>query len=231
MNLETYLELLHRNRYEIDDVLVIGPYLTKNFFDRLIELSGHPRELTLLADDGWHQAQLDGIEQLYENRRPAGNRCQFRIIRVAAPNPSGLVHAKIIFFKLTNQTRTYTKQMLLLGSANASEQGFGVHAETFIHIDLADIKSSERPRLSKYISDLKIGRSVDEIWLTLQRASWIYLPEIKVVNAGIRSGFDAWLRRGHLCHKYQPDSVFGRLRLSLRKPIPPARFEANLEPV
>jgi hypothetical protein len=234
MKLREYLNDLLGSQYHIDEALVLGPYLTKGFFEQLIAFSTSQRKtiprarLTLLADDGWDQCQLDEIKQLYISRPKGIRKPDVVIHRVAAPSASGLVHAKLLFLILKNTTETYTKRILLIGSANASEQGFGVHSETFINVDIADVSSEERRPLLNYLDALKNGESVKSIWFSFGRASWVSFPTIAVVKSTSLSGFDAWLRRGRMCHKYQSDPSFGRLMLRLKKPLPPRTFESNL---
>jgi hypothetical protein len=234
MKLDDYLDELLSDKYEVDEALVLGPYLTKGFFEKLIACSTSRKKmiprarLTLLADDGWDQSQLDEIQRLYTDQPRGTKQPDVVVHRVAAQSSSGLVHAKILFLTLKNKTDTYTKRVLLIGSANASEQGFGVHAETFIHVDIADICAEERRGLLTYLNALKNAESVNSMWFTLGRASWVSVPAVVVVKSTSLSGFDSWLRRGRMCHKYQADPAFGRLLLRLKKPLPPREFETSL---
>jgi hypothetical protein len=234
VKLSGYLDDLLGGQYDVEEALVLGPYLTKGFFEQLIAFSTSRKKtiprarLTLLADDGWDQRQLDEIQRLYLSRPRGPCKPDVVIHRVAAPNSSGLVHAKILFLTLKNKASTYTKRILLIGSANASEQGFGVHSETFINVDIADIDLNERRQLLNYLDALKNGVTANYMWFSVGRASWVSVPAVVVVKSTSLSGFDAWLRRGRLCHKYQSDPAFGHLALRLKKPLPPRNFESNL---
>ena len=229
MTLKDYIKSLLRANYFIDEAIVMGPYVTSGFFKQLSENGGlnkkaYPRsKLTILADDGWDQQQLDSIRNIYGEG--GGSKRKINIYRVSPKTKSGLVHAKLYFFILKNADETYTKRILLLGSANASEQGFGIHAESFINVDLADVKSDERRKLIAYIQTLQSGRGTSTLQFEIGRGSWVSLPEIKVESKFLYSGFDAWLRRGRLCHKYQSDASFGRLSIKLKSPLPPRELE------
>jgi hypothetical protein len=230
MKLAEYLDQLTGSQYFIDEALVLGPYPTAEFFKNLSArrkffLAHTPKSLlTVLADDGWDNEQLEMISATYDaigiRSRPKVN-----VQLVASSDPCGLVHAKIIYLILKNEAESYTKRLMLIGSANASRQGFGVHAETYIHIDLADIEISQRRQMTSYIDRLKLGDKTSELNIDIGRGSWLQLPAIRPANKHRKSGFDAWLRQGLLCHKYQPDTSFGRLKLVLEEPLPPREFE------
>lgn len=228
MTFEEYLRYLGKNLV-LDSALIVGPYPTSGFFAAMRRIAGRgnpgevlPRaSLTVVADDGWDQTQLDEIRALYEHGGGSREAPRLVIRRVCATDATGLVHAKIYFLTMKNSEGTYTKQFLLLGSANASDQGFGTHAETFLSIDIADIKNAdERSRLLKYLHNIEVGNSVEKTDFYLARNTWVMVPEIEAVDTSSLSGFDAWLRRGRLCHQYQPDNRFGRLALRLKNALP-----------
>ncbi|SCC92466.1 hypothetical protein THIX_20516 [Thiomonas sp. X19] len=229
MSLDEYLQLLLEDSYIIDEALIVGPYVTSGFFRHLSEIGGekgkaYPRsKLAILADDGWDQQQLDSIKELYETSKNT-NR-EIKIFRASPRNKSGLVHAKIYFLTLRNKSKTYTKRILLLGSANASEQGFGLHAESLINIDIGSLDQKSKSGLLSYLNQLQGGNDTPQLSVKIGRGSWIALPEIKVSSQVSYSGFDAWLRRGRLCHKYQSETSFGRLFVKLEKPFPPNQLE------
>jgi hypothetical protein len=233
MQINEYLDWLLGDGFVLDEGLVVGPYPSPGFFLQLLdsdkEKSGYPRsKLTILADDGWDQEPLEVIVGEYRKRKGSG----FPIIihRVASENRIGLVHAKLYFFKLCNSADTYSRRILLIGSANASSQGFGVHAETYISVDLADIDTKQRREVVEYLRSLENGNDVPEIWFSVgkKKDSWVMLPAIQIVPKREQSGFDAWLRRGHLCHKYQRDPNFGKLALPLKHPLPKEEMEARI---
>lgn len=232
MKLEDYINKLLRGNYFIDEAVIMGPYVTSLFFEQLSKKGGenksaYPRsKLTILADDGWDQQELDLIQSIYKEKRRGAKR-ELIIRRVSPLEKSGLVHVKVYFFTVKNIAKTYTKKILLLGSANASMHGFGIHAESFVNIDLADISTEYQEALIDYINKLKAGTCAKGIIFQICRGSWISLPHVEVVNQAIYSGFDAWLRRGRLCHKYQPDNSFGKLSVQLIKPLPPREWEGS----
>lgn len=234
MTLDDFFSYTLKDKFYIDQAVVVGPYPTTGFFEKIQALSKNGLKgakfsrLTILADDGWAQSQLDDIAEMYKIR--PGIRTKLEVLRVSAPHQSGLVHAKIYLFYLKNNPGTYSKRLLLIGSANASRQGFGVHAETFVCIDIADIKDVDEQRaVVAYFDDLKMHIDVKHVDFYLQRNSWVRLPAIKAApNQEKGSSFDNWLRRGRLCHKYQIDQTFGRLMLHLMMPLPKSLLESNI---
>lgn len=137
-------------------------------------------------------------------------------------NRGGLVHAKIYLFEWTNELQNQTKRRLLLGSANASQQGFGLHAETYVNADL--LAGTQANSVLSYFNNLLDNRKCDALILDFGGAT-AWLPELKLVNEETIGQFDSWLRRGVLCHKYERDQNFAKLRLSLKKPFPAANIE------
>jgi hypothetical protein len=229
MKLKEYLGDLLGSHYTIDEAVIVGPYITEDFIDLLRGHDGAgaktlPRSrLTVVADDGWDQQQLDAIEKLYD--RTGRSRREVVIHRAAPLQGHGLVHAKLYFFTLKNAAGSYTKKILLLGSANASVQGFGGHAESFINIDLADVFEDHRAELGQYLAALRDGQDPHPCGFSIGRGTWVRLPAIRFVGPNLISGFDAWLRNGRLCHKYEPDAAFGRLPLRLKQSLPARELE------
>lgn len=234
VTLEDFFSYTLKDKFYVDQAVIVGPYPTRGFFKKLQDLSKNDlsganfTKLTILADDGWAQSQLDDIEEMYEVQ--PGKRTKLEVLRVSAPHQSGLVHAKIYLFHLKNNAGTYSKRVLLIGSANASSQGWGMHAETFVCIDIADIKDvDERKAVVGYFDNLVGHVDVEYVDFYLQRNSWIRLPSIKAsIHINKASSFDNWLRRGRLCHKYQVDQTFGRLTLHLMLPLPKSLLESSI---
>ena len=234
MNITKYLCTILDNKYFLDEVLILGPYPTAKFIKKFFG-DYYPKrtpttgpEITLIIDDGWDQQRIEEIEESIPNG-PGIRQPHTTIHRVAANNLRGLVHAKLYYFQASNRDKNYTKRFLLVGSANASEMGFGVHAETYINIDLADIAREERTAIGQYIKSLKAKESIAEpCKFSLGRNTWVQLPAVNFVEDQ-ESGFDAWLRRGRLCHKYQSDQNFGKIKLHLKKPLPTSIFEQVLK--
>jgi hypothetical protein len=231
MRLKEYINYIAGDSFLVDEALVVGPYPSRDFFELLQNVDADqtgvtPRsKLTVLTDDGWDIRQVAAIRELYSQPDEGPDISTFR---VKADSACGLVHAKIYFFTLRNHAGTYTKRILLVGSANASTQGFGIHAETYVSVDLADISPEERRKLVDYLGCLERGTSVSESWFYLGRNSWVMLPAIGIVQDGDDSGFDSWLRRGRLCHQYRVDPRFGQLSLRLNRPLPRGEVERSL---
>jgi hypothetical protein len=231
--LNDMLEDMQDRRFYLEEALVVGPYLTERFFRELrdqIRRKGNAAglsRLTILADDGWDQSHLDQISRLFKIK--SYKATEFNVYRVCPEKPIGLVHAKIYFFHLRNLEKTYSKRILVIGSANASSQGFGTHAETFISFDLADLKREDRKKVEDYMNALSYGRAVEYMYFYFCQKSWASLPAMNIVSKSKEiNSFDNWLKRGRLCHEYQSDSLFGKLSLRLKKPLPKGPIEKSL---
>ncbi len=200
--------------FALDTVTVLGPYPTPEFFE---ELRTHePGNVVLYADDGIAQSVLEDIKKVFPKKR-----YRFECFRVAPESGGGLVHAKVYLFEWKNDAdnqKQQTKRCLLVGSANASIQGFSSHAETFLCTRVA--ARADISGVVKYFERLREHGSAAAIDFDLDEFSKLWLPAIRVVTTVAGESFDAWLRRGMLCHKYEPNQNFGKLTINLKKPLP-----------
>jgi len=200
---------------------IIGPYPTRDFIEDVI--SHAPDEVILAVDDGWPQERIEEIRCAFR-----GSESELTVQRVAPQVGNGLVHAKLYCLEWVNAAGNRHRHTLLAGSANASSPGFGTHAESFVHIDLADIVPAIKKSILQYFTDLGSGHDVSYMYFLVHNKSWLSLPALRIVQTPWPNGFDAWIRRGRLCHSYQPDPAFGRLVLRLKEPMPQGLLGANL---
>jgi hypothetical protein len=222
MQLPAFLDDCAPKEGRLVEVVVLGPYPSVRFFQSLHDWGKKRKWLvmeadtTLVADDGWDQEQIEQIAKLYD-AGPA-----FRVHRAAADTAAGLVHAKLYYLKFQNGANGKMRRVLLLGSANASEQGFGTHAETYVHIPFPAFEDDAREAVSKYLRALQDGDGqVDALQVSLAGSSWVHLPLVRFVPSGTSyNSFDAWLRRGLLCHQYQKDPNFGCILIKLKRKLP-----------
>lgn len=234
MDISEFINKILGSRYFLDEVVIVGPYPSKNFFDKILNNTQNRRsqcaipKITLAVDSGVAVQAVDEIWELMP-KSSGKNRPKPLMSYVTTRNGQGIFHAKIYFFKITNLARNYTKQYLLLGSANASDGGFGKNAETYITIDFTDLDNKNKIKLDSYIDNIKSGDAlaVNPCMLNLGKTSTINLPEICFVKKE-EVGFDAWLRSGKLCHRYTPDQGFGKLKLSLKKALRKNKIETIL---
>lgn len=220
MTLDEYIKIITKEKFIIEELLVVGPYISHHFFTtnalrgrrngRLPE-----RRLTVIADRSWDDSQLEQINTHFE-----GARCKVKIFRATPGNTSGLVHAKIYYFSLRNADGTYRKKHLLIGSANASTQGFGTNAESYVSIDIGSLDDENRANAQKYLESLQNGNSASTLRLSVNRGIWLELPALQVTKRPSIDSFDTWLLRGRLCHQYQTDGNFGAVVLSLQSALP-----------
>lgn len=202
-------------------IIIIGPYPTGDFLQQVLHHT--PKEVILIVDDGWPEERIREIRNLFTAKRR-----RLVVRRVAPQTGSGLVHAKLYYFEWINGKKNRRRRSLLAGSANASIQGFGIHAESFVSIEFADLPRCDRDGVIRYFEALEGGENVNMTSLNIGNKSWITLPALRIVEAQLTNGFDTWLRRGRLCHKYQPDPAFGQLILRLKAPMPKSELEEHL---
>jgi len=201
--------------FVLHSVTVMGPYPTAEFIFSIKDLK--PREVILYADDG----VPEGVLQEISNAFPARGRTKLKFQRVAPKKGNGLVHAKVYLFEWKNGSLKYstqTKRCILVGSANASMQGFSLHAETFLATRV--FAQSDLSGVLRYFDDLHSKGGASAECFDLKDSGALWLPAVKVVPKLTVDSFDAWLRRGILCHKYEADQSFGKLSVNLKKPLP-----------
>lgn len=201
--------------FALHSVTVMGPYPTAKFILSIKDLK--PREVVLYADDGVPERVLQEISNAF----PSRGRTKLQLQRVAPGKGNGLVHAKVYLFEWRNGNSlnsTQTRRRILIGSANASPQGFSLHAETFLATPV--LTQSALMGVLRYFEDLRSKGAASAERFDLKDGGALWLPAVKVVQKSTVNSFDAWLRRGMLCHKYEGDQSFGKLSVSLKKPLP-----------
>lgn len=207
--------------FRMSRATIIGPYPTADFIEEVLDWQ--PEEVILGVDDGWPQERIDDIRRVF-----AVHKAELILRRVAPSVGDGLVHAKLYCFEWINAANNRRRHTLLAGSANASLQGFSTHAEAFVHVDLANIAPSDKKEVLRYFGELALGHDVEFTQFYIADKSWLSMPALRVVHTPWPNGFDAWIRRGRLCHSYQPDPTFGRLVLRLKEPMPQDLLGTNL---
>jgi hypothetical protein len=70
-----------------------------------------------------------------------------------------------------------------------------------------------------YFDSLSSGATeTDAVTFATKDGVRIWLPDIHLAAPGAPS-FDSWIRAGRLCHRYAPDTSFGKLTVRLLKPL------------
>src|SRR5438105_7160125 len=98
----------------LEELLVVGPYPTPEFFRRVIR-QFEPRRLTLVVDGTCDDAVLSSIKKLF----PADKQPHIRFAWCA-----GIVHAKIYYLRWRQAATASSLCKLIWGSLNASQNGF-----------------------------------------------------------------------------------------------------------
>lgn len=222
MKLDEYISYIKPgSTFSLDKLYVVGPYPSERFVAKICEILA-PRSIVLVVDDGWPQEYIDDITDCAK-----AFKVKLKTKRVC-PVSGGLVHAKLYYFVWRNEAGNRTKRKLLLGSANASLSGFGGHAETYINVDVGDLGKVGVEKVDTYFASLGRGDDVEMIMLDINEGAWLSLPAIKKAPKEKLSGFEAWIRRGRLCHAYQQDMSFGRLALNLKLSLPRTNLENSI---
>lgn len=200
------------------DVLVVTPYVERQFFTRLAE-GLRPRRLSVIIDDG---CRLDDVNMVtkavseVDGRSVSGLRC----VLGSAP---GLMHLKLFYIVWLTPGKRKART-LIFGSANATKQGFGGllnaeliascaltiarHAEVIAWCDAAIVASR-----SKGSAVVPAARDVE-----LAKGIRLRLPRLTVGRKkSAMASFDLWVQRGWLLSKYRPDPSFLRIPIHLGK--------------
>lgn len=206
--------------FVLDEIVVVGPYPTSDFF-RMTIRTFKPKKIWLIVDDGWTPQQIQAIVK-------TTSKCQTIIHRSSPLEKNGLVHAKLYLFKWRKKVSKTVRYKLLWGSANASLPAFEIHAEVMSQISLNILSDSVYNKLIAYFGSLKEGNSVLKNQdIKLSKGISLFLPSIKIVSKSEQTFF-SWIRSGKLCHRYDRDYTFGKLSVTLLKPLPKTTHELVL---
>lgn len=200
----------------LNEIIILGPYPSNNFIKEIISVY-KPKSIVLIVDNSAIQSATDIKKSIPKN-------IKFILRYVTSQNGGGLVHAKIYLLKWEKRNNKF-KSVLFLGSANASINGFFVNSEALQSIPILSLEKNSKKRLKKYLSSLCDGKNVNSDILKLNSGSNIWLPTILTADEN-NIGFDGWVRKGILCHKFDKESTFGKLNIHLKKPLPKTVHES-----
>ena len=108
-----HYDLLARTDWKVSSILIVSPYVEKEFFERIVnELK--PPMLTVVIDDGCRSDDVIMVQALARR----GTH-----VKVVLGSARGLVHAKIFHVEWTTPGGQ-TRHTLVYGSGNATRQAF-----------------------------------------------------------------------------------------------------------
>jgi len=193
----------------LEDLVVIGPYPSADFFRALLPQL-RPRRFTLVVDAACDPGVVETIRGLNDAAQP---------FQVRFAWCGGIVHAKLYYLRWRHQTSGSVVYKLIWGSLNASHSGFHRNAETLSHVTLRPHK-----RLNDYFLKFEAqeGR-VDEVVIPIERGVTLVLPGFSFTSDRIApqgASFDTWIQNGMLSHKYERDAGFLRFGIKLKKRLP-----------
>ena len=200
----------------LNKIIILGPYPSNNFIKEIISVYS-PKNIVLIVDNSATQSATDIKKSIPQN-------IKFTLRYVTSQNSGGLVHSKIYLLKWETRNNKF-KRVLFLGSANASINGFFVNSEALQSIPISSLEKKSKKRLKEYLSSLCNGNDVNSEILKLNSESNIWLPTILTADEN-NIGFDGWVRKGILCHKFDKESTFGKLNIHLKKPLPKTVHES-----
>jgi hypothetical protein len=200
-----------------ETVLVVTPYVEREFFDQL--LAGlRPKRLHVVIDDG---CRSDDAQMVSAAAAGAPRKTKLACVLGSAP---GLVHLKL-FYIVWRTDGGRTERTLIFGSANATRQGFAgsINAELVASCRLTKAKNSsaidwcERvvaatsagaPTLVEAARDLLVGDVS------------VRLPRILIGRSrSSLSNFDLWVQRGYLLAGYRPEPGFLKVPVHLKRSL------------
>lgn len=201
-----------------ETVLVVTPYVEREFFERLIS-DLKPKRLRVVIDDGCRREDVQMIEDaIAASKRRTALTCVFG----SAP---GLVHLKLFYIIWRTEAKR-TARTLIFGSANATRQGFGgsLNAELIASCRLSRSRHShivdwcdevvtateaDGPRRIAPARDVDLG-----VGLQLR------LPGITVGRERPSlSNFDLWIQRGFLLSDFRPEQSFLKVPVRLKQAL------------
>ena len=214
----SHYDLLAQADWKAESVLVVSPYVEKNFFERVLKKL-KPKTLIVVIDDGCRSDDVDMINGL----TPGGTT-----IIVVLGSTRGLVHAKIfhIEWRTAGGNRAHT---LVYGSGNATRQAFDgtINSELMCrarlqvanHAEVLNWLQNVRTKACNPARDCGLISPLRDAWLA--KGVHIRLPSLIIKGALDKaSNLDLWLQRGRLLSKYQPDASFLRVHVNLRQELP-----------
>lgn len=217
--LDHSFDLLERRPgWKAEDVLVVTPYVEKEFFERLAKGLG-PRRLSVIIDDGCRPEDVDMVTAAVSK---VGGKTASDL-RCVLGSATGLMHLKL-FYIVWRTPGKRTARTLIFGSANATRQGFGgsVNAELIASCSLAVRRHGEviawcdaaiAAARSKGHTVVAAARDVE-----LGRGLRLRLPALSVGRKkSALATFDLWVQRGWLLSEYRPDPGFLRVPINLAK--------------
>lgn len=226
-----HYDLLAHPQWTAETVLVVSPYVERDFFRRIAgELQ--PTNLTVVIDDGCRRQDVSMVEKAVGEANMGTN------VRVVLGSAPGLVHAKVfhVVWRTESGRRAHT---LVYGSGNATRQAFdgATNSEVMCSVRLTAARHgpiltwSESVRAAADESDDGGHQWVDPVRdAQLADGVRIRLPGMTVKSSDSKAAsFDLWLQRGRLIPVFRPDPGFLRVHVYLLKDIPRTELEQAIE--
>ncbi len=221
-----HYDLFARPDWKARSVLVVTPYVEREFFRRLVK-DLRPRLLTVVVDDGCRPDDVAMLRAL---------RARGRDVKVALGGATGLVHAKVFHIEWETPGGR-TAHTLVYGSGNATRQAFhgGINAELMCRARLTAASHRSVLDWAQAVREAAAAAAGGDVpvdaahEVVLADGILLRLPAIVVKDATAKaSNFDLWLQRGRLAAAFRPDPSFLRVHINLRAELPPGAVEQSV---
>lgn len=199
---------------KVEAVLIVTPYVKREFFDELLRRL-RPRSLHVVLDDG---CRAEDVDMVRETAADAPRQTRLSCVLGSAP---GLVHMKL-FYIVWRTGGGRTGRTLVFGSANATRQGFSgaLNAELIASCRLTRSGHSAAIAWCEAMIAASLAREpvvVDSARDLPLHGIKLRLPRVHVGRARKTiSSFDLWVQRGSLLATYRPEPGFLRVAISLK---------------
>lgn len=207
-----------RPGWKAEEVLVVTPYVEKEFFERLAE-GLKPRRLSVIIDDG---CRVDDVDMVTAAVSKVGGRTASGL-RCVLGSATGLMHLKL-FYIVWQTPGKRAARTLIFGSASATRQGFSgsVNAELIASCSLAARRHADvitwcdaAITAARHKGHTVVAAARD---VQLGNGLRLRLPALSVGRKkSALTSFDLWVQRGWLLSEYRPDPGFLRVPVNLAK--------------
>ena len=198
------------NIMRLDRVDIVSPYISEGFFEQMLKYK--PVEVSLVVDAGCSADEIKNVIKLLDDKLVN--------VTVRLGKSTGLVHSKLFLFHWSNCPNSVDNCLLLWGSCNATEGGFGRNAEIFSWAKLSDIDCKKN--ILNYFDELSSADCANGRILDINKTVSLSFPKVRLDNYCEMpeiDSLDLWLQKGKLCHKYPPDTNFKFIKIKLKQPL------------
>ena len=213
-----HYDLLDQLGYKAESVLIVSPYVEREFF-KMVAKRLKAKRVTVVIDDGCRAEDVKMIRDVLKGTK----------VQIALGTAPGLVHLKVFYIRWKTADRGEPPRTFVWGSGNATQQAFrgDINAELMCRTQLTP---SEHPAILEWVR--VVATKADEVESGDQKVdavhdakvdtnTYIRLPAMTLRSAESKATtYDLWLQRGRVVAAYRPDPGFLRVLVPLRTSLP-----------